>query len=322
MKRQRFFLLGTDNVSERGSRDRRSITRCVLLFVLALGLLILSSPAAMAQDDDKDHNDLVILTGRADVAEDETIGDIIIFDGPVNLAGTSTGDIVAFNGSVTVSGNVAGDVFAFNGRVTVEDGGVVGGDVESRKEAQIASGAEVRGDVQGLRVERLDDAFAAVRFGLWIAFTVSALVLALLFVLLFPRAADAVAAAGEARTGASIGWGFLLFFGIPILAVIFLVTIVGIPLGVGLLLVLAPIYGLAYTVASYWLGRKLLGPPKSRLLAALVGVAIVRVAALVPFLGGLVWLAATVFGLGLIYVAARGAGRAEAREPVREPATT
>ncbi len=301
------------------SRKRSSrLGQLCIVLVAVLGVLS-TAPPALAQDNAASRNDLIVLTGRADILEGETVADVVIFDGPVNVVGTVDGDVVAFNGRVTVTGTIRGDVASFNGRVTVQDGAQVTGDVRSQPEAQIAAGADVRGSVGGLDFERVDDALGAARFGVWFAISISALILVLLFVLLFPRGADATLLAGRSRTGAAVGWGLLLFFGLPIISVLFLVTVVGIPLGLVLLLAIAPIYVLAYMAAAYFVGRTIIGPPRSRLLAALVGIAVLRILALIPFIGGLTWLAATVFGLGLLAVAARG--RREA-EPTPRPVTT
>jgi hypothetical protein len=109
--------------------------------------------------------------------------------------------------------------------------------------------------------------------------------------------------AGHDAIGSSIGWGLLAFFGLPILGVIALVTIVGIPLGLGLLAALILIYAIGYTASAWILGRRIVHEPTGWLLAFLAGWAILRVAALVPVLGGLVWFAAVVFGLGALLVA-------------------
>jgi hypothetical protein len=285
---------------------------------MALPFIILFGSPALAQDGSGVDNDLIVLTGRADVAEDQTVVDIVIFDGPVNVQGTVEGDIVAFNGRVMVSGTVQGDVISFNGRVIAEANSQIDGDVKSRPSAQIDDAADVGGSVGGVDFGRVDDAVAATGIALWVAFTVSGLILGLLFVWLFPRAADAIAVAGNTRTGAAIGWGFLLFFGIPILGVLLLVTLVGIPLGIAFLLAVAPLYALGYVASTYYVGRRVLGPPRPRAVSFLVGLAILRVIAIIPILGGVVWFAATVFGLGLLIVAARSQ-RAEPT-PTRAPA--
>jgi tetracycline repressor-like protein len=48
----------------------------------------------------------------------------------------------------------------------------------------------------------------------------------------------------------SIGLGLLLCFGLPVLAMLALVTVVGIPLGIGLLAALLLIYALGYSAAA------------------------------------------------------------------------
>ena len=111
-------------------------------------------------------------------------------------------------------------------------------------------------------------------------------------------------------------------FGLPILAVIAIVTLVGIPLGVGLLLALTPIYAVGYVTGAWLLGRLLLKrPTTSRYVAFLAGWGILRVVALIPILGGLGWLVATVFGLGALIVAAWRARRAYPAAPPAAPAT-
>ena len=120
------------------------------------------------------------------------------------------------------------------------------------------------------------------------------------------------------RIGPSIGWGIGLFVGLPLLAVIALVTIVGIPFGVGMLLGLAPIWSLGYTASCFALGRALIRPPTSRYLAFLAGWAIVSVASLIPFVSDLVGFVAIVYGLGILAVAAR---RRETIVGVTAPAT-
>jgi hypothetical protein len=286
-----------------------------LVLVALLAATALPAPALAQGVGAGGDNDLVVLTGGAQVAEGDTVGDVVVFDGPVAVDGSVQGSVVAFNGPVRVSGEVSGDVVGFNGRIAVQRGARIGGDVRARSGADVDPAATVTGAVRGLDLRVLDEAAAAVKAGVWLAFSVSTLVLALAFVLLFPGAADTLVRAGSARTGASIGWGLALFFGVPILAVLLLVTVLGIPLGIGLLLLIAPLYALGYTAAAFFLGRRIVGPPRSRAIAALVGVVILRAVALIPILAGLTWFLATVFGLGLLAVAAREGRRLEA-EPM------
>ncbi len=98
------------------------------------------------------------------------------------------------------------------------------------------------------------------------------------------------------------------------LVVLAAVTLVGLPLAIGLGLALLPIGAVAYVASAWALGRVIVKPPRSRYLSFLAGLAILRLLALIPVLGFLVGLAAVVFGLGLL-----GAAIGAAREP-RAPA--
>jgi hypothetical protein len=81
-----------------------------------------------------------------------------------------------------------------------------------------------------------------------------------------------------------------------------LVTIVGIPVGLGLLAALALIYALGYTATAWIIGRRILGAGTAWVLAFLLGWGILRVLALIPAVGGLIWFVAVVFGLGALTV--------------------
>ena len=105
----------------------------------------------------------------------------------------------------------------------------------------------------------------------------------------------------EGGWGPSIGIGFVVVIGLPVLAFIALVTLVGIPFGLGLLLALLPLGALGYVTGAWVLGRALVGPPgRAAVVAFLAGWAILRVVGLVPFLGALVFAVTAMFGLGAL----------------------
>jgi len=223
------------------------------------------------------------------------------------------GDVVVAHGRVRIlgGGRVAGDVTNFSDRIVLSRGARVGGDLNYGDERPVVEpGAVVGGETKKFDV---GDAFPfsgfAVLLAVWLAVSVSSLLLGLVLLAFAPRAADAADVVGRDAPGPSIGWGALLVFGLPILAVLALVTLIGIPLGAGLLLALVPIYAVGYVTGAWLLGRRILRPATSRFVAFLVGWAILRVVALIPVAGGLGWLAATVFGLGALIVAAWRARR-------------
>jgi hypothetical protein len=289
---------------------------------LALMILAVTPASAAGQADDSFTGDRVVITGPVTIDRGQTADDVVVIDGPVSVAGRVRGDLVVVNGRLRISGTVEGDVVAVADRAALAPGARVGGDfVYGDKRPLVASGATIGGDIQRVSVGEVTDPVGFIgAVALWIAVSVSALVLGLLLLWLAPRALDAAFRAASTSLGATIGWGLLLFFGLPILAVIALVTIVGIPLGVALLLALLPIYAIGYTTSAWLLGRRLVGPPRGRVLAFLAGLAILRILAIIPIVGGIVWFAATVVGLGALLVATWRARRDYPERAVPAPA--
>jgi hypothetical protein len=277
------------------------------LLVLALFILLsltLALPAWAQTGQTSTSEAFVVLSGRADVPQGRQVGDLVVFHGSSTVDGTVDGSLTAFDAPVTISGRVNGDVVVFNGRVELQSGANVTGDVVSQQAPVVASGATIGGATNRLQTRTNWEGFGwAGKLAWWLAVSVSTLVVGLLLVWLTGRGAARILEAGRTRVGPSIGLGLLLFFGLPLLAVMALVTVVGIPFGIGLLAALLLIYALGYSAAAWVLGRSILREPTAWVVAFLAGWAILRVAALVPILGGLVWFAAVVVGLGALAVA-------------------
>jgi hypothetical protein len=281
------------------------IRSAIVSAFVATVMVFVASPAWAQEDGDDDH---VVITGGLVVPEGETAGTAVVFNGPVRVEGTVSETLVVFNGRTEITGTVDEDVIVFNGAVVIRSGAEVGGDVITREDPQIEDGATVRGDVSDVAGRfDLEDAWFGGRIAWWIGYTVSTLVLGLLLLLFAPRLDGAIVDTVRRRRGASVGFGIALFFLTPIAAVLLLVTIVGIPLGLFVLLALALLYTVGYAAGAHALGRMIVKQPASALLAFLAGLGILRLIALVPFLGGLVWLVASVVGLGVLAVAARRA---------------
>lgn len=270
---------------------------------LALGLLalccVLPASAFAASDDDE----RLVLKGPVFVDRGETSGVIIVGQGDVDVRGTVKGDIIVADGDVTIRGTVDGDVVTFNGKPILGRRARVSGDVVyAEGKPQIASAATVDGKVEKINIDDYTGFGGIGYFVVWLAATISVLILGLLLLLLAPKAADAVAKVAKASRLGSLLWGLLLFFLIPILAILCILTLVGIPLGGGLLLALIPIYALGYTAAAFIAGRLIMSK-SGRILAFLVGLLILRALALIPVVSSIIWFLVTVFGLGAIFVA-------------------
>jgi hypothetical protein len=300
-----------------------AVTRPCLALLVAVLAVMAAAPVAGAQADDDEIDNIVAITGRAEVREGETVDNVVIADGPVVVDGTVRDVLVAVHGDVLVRGTAEEDVFALDGRVVVADSGLIQGDVMSRHRPVLEGDGRIDGSWERWNPTAWRRATTiATRIALWIAFTISTLILGLVLGLLAPRAAAAVGEAARGGVGPVIGWGLLLTIGLPVVAVLAMVTLVGLPLGLGLLLALGLVYGIGYTAGAWVLGRTVARGAQP-IPAFLAGWGILRVMAIVPILGGLTWFAAVVVGLGAIAVAgyrARGRATAESEAvPVASP---
>jgi cytoskeletal protein CcmA (bactofilin family) len=289
----------------------------LLLVALVVAVLAIAEPAgAQADQTGQDDGTQVVLTGRAEVRAGERADTVVILDGPATIDGLVDGAVVALNGDirVTATGVVEEAVVALNGRAFIEDGARVGGDVVSSRSPQVGPGATVEGETRTVRFS-----FRALGVLFWIAWwfavTFSVLVLGLLLLRLAPRAMAAALAVAQAEVGPAIAWGVAIGIGLPVLSVLVMLTLIGIPLGLLGLLSLGLIFTLGYVVGALAVGRLMVKEPTSRYLAFLAGLVVLRLAGLVPFIGGLVTFVAFVYGVGALAIAA---GRAARREP--EPA--
>lgn len=281
------------------------------LVLIALGAFALpaAASAGAAQSDSGDA--VVVIRGDVTVPRGETVDGVFVVSGDVRIAGRSTGDVVVLAGDATVSGRIEGDLLVAGGQARLLPRAYVSGDVRYGDKRPIVAGqAIVRGNVGKEGWNDWGAFLPVVGIVFWLAIGVSAALLGVLLLLIAPRAADALYERSRERIGPLIAIGIAVMICLPVAAVIAAITLVGIPLALGILLALLPLGAVAYVCAAWALGRRLVKPPRGRILAFLAGLGILRALSLIPILGGIVDLAAVVFGLGLI-----GAAIGAAREP-------
>lgn len=295
----------------------RVLKGCLAAMAVVAAVLALAAPASAQGEGDTDIH--VVLTGRVEVRAGERVDTVVILDGPAVIDGYAEGAVVALNGDIRVSGTVEEAVVALNGRATITNGARVGGDVVSSKAPVVEPGATVGGETRTVRFSLRALGFL---FWLlwWIAVTFSLFVLGVLFLALVPAAMAASQLVARNEPGRAVGWGLLMAVGLPVVSVLVMLTVVGIPLGLVALLALALVYAMGYVVAALALGRSLVKEPRGRFLAFLAGLVILRLVGLIPFLGGLVTFVAAAFGLGALAIAGRRAARTPA--PTGTPAPT
>lgn len=297
--------------------------RLAVLVMLSVGANVVVTMAgtgyALARDgfNLERPQDQIVLSGTVNVPRGHEVGEVVVFHGQAQIGGVVHGDVVVFDGRAEVGGQVSGSVIVIHGNVVLGSGAQVRGDVRAGGRVLTEKGFRVGGSVRQ-RV-RFTLPLEIGRWASWLAVAVSTLILGLLVLLVAPRASEAIATVAVGAPWISLGWGFAAFVGLPLLAILAAITLVGLPFGLGLLLALAFVDFVGYAFAQLALGRLLWRAPRSRALAFLFGWAIVTAVTAIPFVGGVAWVAGAVFGLGAVSVAvwrARGAGGKHRGKPV------
>lgn len=236
--------------------------------------------------------------------------------------GATIGRDASINGSeVTVGSRVGRNLRANAGTLTLGAGAIIGGSVIAQAGSHsIAPGAKIGGEERITRPTNRRG-FAGVGWFFWQFLTSLALLGAgLVFVALAPRLTEETETAMRAKPGMSLAAGVVIFLLALPLFILLLITVIGIPLA----FIWAALYLIAVYISPIFLailvGRLVWRRPGGSLyLALLIGIALLFVVRLIPFLGALVTLAAIIWGLGALVVALYDRAQRRRRADVTEP---
>lgn len=289
--------------------------RLLALSGAVLLLAAVAAPAVQAADPALPHTDRVVMafSGDIEIREGEQADVVIVGDGDALIAGTVE-TLVVFEGRATLRGATVGNVAVFSGELALEDGATVLGDVRSIESSVTrADGTSIGGAIKGIDSELL--ALGAVLvpalFLFAIGMAVATIVAGLVLVAVGSRQVRAAERLIVREPGAVIVLGLLAVVVIPLLAILAIVTIVGAPIGLAVLLgVLPTLAFVGFLVAAIFLGEWMLGTAREPetvrrpYKAALVGLIVLQVVGLIPGIGGLVTAAASIVGLGAVLLLA------------------
>lgn len=189
----------------------------------------------------------------------------------------------------------------------------IAGDVEyrSKNQAEIAEGARINGEVRksevAVRKEKQNEGFWGYIAGSIYSF-LAALLVAFILIGLFGNMIRSITDKMFGKIGASIAWGLLVMIVAPIVIILLLVTLIGIPLALILSAAwLAALY-ISKILAGILIGRQMIKrggetTEKSLYLSALVGIAVSWIIFSIPIIGWFLCLIAVWWGLGGMWLA-------------------
>jgi hypothetical protein len=269
----------------------------------------------------------VDLVSRANVG-----GGMIVLAAEADLDGKMQRDLLGIIARTDLDGLIGGQAWIRGGNLTVGPTAEIRGPAtfEGPQQPEVESGAKLASPIrteitQNIRSTRQSTARVAFRA---IFSYAAALVAGILLLVIFPGFFRA--ALRETRTiGVPIGigalaliaGGFLLVLGVVLL-------IVGAGAGVAAVMAYAPILYIAQIFIGAWLGNKIMGEPLAATNAVTspvigrmaVGLLILHVARLIPFLGGLVSFVVLLWGTGAVLMGFYRISRVESATSAPLPA--
>ena len=288
--------------------------RLFLIVATAAFLLGLGAPVALAAEPLPNTGSvLVSVNGSVDIPAGDRLDTLVVVGGDALISG-DVRTIVVVRGTATLAGATTETLVVVNGTADLQAGTTVLGDVRTLDGSVVQqSGATVAGSVRAM------DGDLAAFFGalglllvpvfilLFIGMALATIAAALLVAALGARQVRATGALIRREPGPVLVAGILGSIVLPLLAVLSIVTVVGAPIGLGMFFIVLPAVAfLAWIVAAIWIGDWMVtrmrgaAEPGRPYLAAVLGVIVLAVAGILPFVSAI----ATLFGFGALLLAA------------------
>ncbi len=206
-----------------------------------------------------------------------------------------------------ISSEISGNVEAYTENLTLNPGAIVRGNltVYSPNEPTISPQAQVLGRIDYHKTERQQSSESsgiAVWIGKWFLTFLWITILGLVAVWFSPVWTNRVAEMLKTQTGKSFLVGLVVMIVAPVLFIVLLVTVVGLPLAFLLGALAFAAFLLSGVFIAYFVGEWFLKTIKrwenSNVLKIVFGALIITFVMTLPWIGGLAKLAVTIFGAG------------------------
>ncbi|HYI24540.1 MAG TPA: polymer-forming cytoskeletal protein [Thermomicrobiales bacterium] len=264
--------------------------------------------------------DVLLVGGRLELTGSGTIGgSLMMLGGDATVNGTVEGDVRGWVGDLTVGGTVQGEVDVRTSAFNIHNTARITGPVtySSRTEANIHDNAEVPAGVTRNSLDPWgsgDHVFGRASGSL--LRTLWGLVAGALLIAVAPRLANALGSNAK-RFLPALPFGLAALILTPIVAILLMTTIIGIPAGlIVVFLYLLALY-LTQVFAGMAIGRFILpngwndGSRGFHLLAMTIGVILLGALRFIPlpYVHGLVTLVVTIWGMGAVAMLVVSLGR-------------
>ncbi len=232
--------------------------------------------------------------------------------GEVTVAGRIGKGAKIYGNRINISGEIVGDTRLAGQQIVLAPSARIDGNLSYASPTELPENqrAQISGTITRLETPEGWHADNSGRNALsWFhpIFFLSMLICGMLLYLLFPNAVTGAAYAIRQYPGRTLLAGVALLFTVPPLAILFMVTVVGLPIGFALLFLYPLALLLGYITTAFFVSReiavalkKYTEPPgwKKQTLFLALSLLVLGIALVIPYLGGLILILAIVAGLG------------------------
>lgn len=257
--------------------------------------------------------DITVAGGTLIIGKDAVItGNVLSAGGTTKIHGTVLKSVKAASGDMEILGSVTGDVDFAGGTLNVTHAGAIGGNLhayvkKSHENVTLADSA-VRGDVTvEIDMKKSGESCGNNCCGrVWggVFWFLSLLVSGLVLLLIAPVTFGKVGESILKRPGHTLLWGLVMLVMIPVVSVMLMITILGIPVAFLLLMLYVVLLYCSQLALGIAVGRRLMGMEGKRgfhlFLAFAVGLAIVCALELIPIVRPILIIAGFIIGTGAI----------------------
>lgn len=260
--------------------------------------------------------DVLIFGGKLDILDSSKIdGDVIILGGEVNYQGNITGDLTVITGKVVLDGYVSGDSVITTQSLVLGDlfGLSLGSTVSYFSPKQINIPEELKDNfvynrTKEWRENRVVQSGISSFFSFWSLFRfITTVFLMYLLIYLFKPFTNHVIKFGDNHYVQSFIIGLITTVALPAIAILLMVSLIGLPIGLILLIIFSIIFIIRIAVASMivggWLRRindRFVDNRHATLIYSTIGLLILSLVQYIPYIGETIFVIVYIIAIGSV----------------------
>ncbi len=234
----------------------------------------------------------------------------------IDMKGKVGSDLKAIGTILNINNEINGRVHAQMTEINLGDQALITGDFNyySEKDLVKKEQAQILGQINKIENFGFTKSQPAKDFsyylGKFIFSYLSFLLLAIVLIVLMRKKIDLVTMEIKSNLAKNLGWGILLLFGVPLLAVLILLTIVGLPISLVVMMIYFAVVLVSRIFVSIVIWRFIaqlvrIKQPLDLMLQALIGLFVYSLLCVIPIVGALLNLLAIAVSLSAVFLVFR-----------------